>query len=318
MKLHLDTDIGGDIDDLCALALLLAWPDVDITGITTVAEHGGKRAGYARYALRLAGRTDVSVLAGADVGLNCFKLPTGLPPEDRYWPQPVLPAPGPLEAALDLLEQSIDTGATIVAIGPFTNLSLLERRRPGVLSNAHVYLMGGHVFPAPPGFPAWTYDTDYNVQADPASARRVLESAKCTLIPIEVTAQTALERAHLPTLARSGPLAQLIARQAAAFAEDWRNDEQYGRTCAGVPEDIINFQHDPLACAVALGWDGVTIEEVHILFEMQGPRLCGRIDVAGRAQRVVTAVDGPRFSALWVDIVSGARNIVSGSRGACP
>jgi purine nucleosidase len=318
MKLHLDTDIGGDIDDLCALALVLAWPDVDITGITTVADHAGTRAGYAHYAVRLAGRTDVSVRAGADVGLNCFKLPTGLPPEDRYWPEPVPPAPGPLEAALDLLRQSIETGATIVAIGPFTNLSLLERRTPGVLRNARVYLMGGHIFPAPPGFPAWTYDTDYNVQADPASARHVLESANCTLIPIEVTAQTALARAHLPRLARGGPLAQLIARQAAAFAEDSRNDEQYGRTCAGVPQDIINFQHDPLACAVALGWDGVTIEGVPVVFEVQGPRLCGRIDAAGRARRVVTAVDGPRFNALWLEIVSGARNIVSGSRGACP
>lgn len=29
-KIHIDTDIGGDIDDLCALAMVLAWPDVEI------------------------------------------------------------------------------------------------------------------------------------------------------------------------------------------------------------------------------------------------------------------------------------------------
>ncbi|MDQ6662114.1 MAG: hypothetical protein M3Z24_14260 [Chloroflexota bacterium] len=28
-KIHLDTDIGGDMDDLCALAMLLKWPDLD-------------------------------------------------------------------------------------------------------------------------------------------------------------------------------------------------------------------------------------------------------------------------------------------------
>jgi inosine-uridine nucleoside N-ribohydrolase len=304
MQLHLDTDIGGDIDDLCALALLLAWPDVDISGITTVAEHAGKRAGYARYALELAGRTDVPVRAGADTGLDCFTLPTGLPAEDRYWPEPVPPAPGPVEAALDLLEHSIQTGATIVGIGPFTNLSLLERRRPGTLRDAHLFLMGGHLFSAPPDFPAWTYESDYNVQADPVSARHVLESATCTLIPIEVTAQTALRRAHLPALARGGPLAQLIARQASAFATDYCNDEQYARTCAAVPDDIINFQHDPLACAAALGWQGVTIEHLPVVFEMQGPWLCGRIDAAGPPQRVVTAVDGPRFNALWAELVT--------------
>ncbi|MCX6029078.1 MAG: hypothetical protein NT169_07215 [Chloroflexi bacterium] len=30
LKLHLDTDLGGDIDDLCALALVLNWPDKEI------------------------------------------------------------------------------------------------------------------------------------------------------------------------------------------------------------------------------------------------------------------------------------------------
>lgn len=50
-KIHLDTDLGGDIDDLCALAMLLRWENVELTGITTVAESGGKRAGYTRYVL---------------------------------------------------------------------------------------------------------------------------------------------------------------------------------------------------------------------------------------------------------------------------
>jgi len=64
-KVHLDTDLGGDIDDLCALALLLRWPDVEITGITTVIDDGGQRAGYARYALAAAGRPGCPVAAGA-------------------------------------------------------------------------------------------------------------------------------------------------------------------------------------------------------------------------------------------------------------
>ena len=67
MSIHFDTDIGGDIDDLDALALLLRRPGVELVGVTTVAENGGRRAGYARYALGLAGRSDVPVAAGADV-----------------------------------------------------------------------------------------------------------------------------------------------------------------------------------------------------------------------------------------------------------
>src|SRR5216684_6025722 len=42
VRVHLDTDIGGDIDDLCALALLLNWPGVEITGVTTVLRRSGE------------------------------------------------------------------------------------------------------------------------------------------------------------------------------------------------------------------------------------------------------------------------------------
>jgi hypothetical protein len=27
-KIHFDTDVGGDIDDVCAFAMLLKWPDL--------------------------------------------------------------------------------------------------------------------------------------------------------------------------------------------------------------------------------------------------------------------------------------------------
>ena len=300
MKVHLDTDIGGDIDDLCALALVLAWPDVEIVGVTTVAEHAGKRAGYVRYALALAGRTGVPVAAGAEVRIGRFVLGTDLPPEHRYWPQPVPAAPGPLAAALDLLERSIDQDALVVAIGPFTNLACLEHRSPGILRTARLCLMGGSIFPGHPDFPAWTYADDYNVQADPAAARDVLEAATTTLVPIQMTAQTALRRAHLAPLADCGPLGSLIAHQARAFAAEWDNAERYVKECPGVPADLINFQHDPLACAVALGWDGVEVREVRLALEMRAGCLVATVDDAGRPHRVVTAVDGPSFNAFWL------------------
>lgn len=62
--MHTDADIDGDIDDLCALALLLRCPGVEISGITTITEHSGKRAGYVRDVLALAGRASVPLAAG--------------------------------------------------------------------------------------------------------------------------------------------------------------------------------------------------------------------------------------------------------------
>ena len=133
LKLHLDTDIGGDIDDVCALAMLLNWPDIDLLAVTTNSDDHGRRAGYARYVLGLAGRQDVAVAAGADVALGCYRVRPELPDEAIYWPAPVPPLPTALDAALALLERSIEQDAIIAAIGAFTNLALLEKRTPGIL-----------------------------------------------------------------------------------------------------------------------------------------------------------------------------------------
>ena len=62
VELHVDTDIGGDIDDLCALALVLRWPGAELVGVTTVAEHAGRRAGYVRRVLELAGAPSDALL----------------------------------------------------------------------------------------------------------------------------------------------------------------------------------------------------------------------------------------------------------------
>ena len=86
MRIHLDTDFAGDTDDACALAYLLARDEVDLVGVTTVADADGRRAAYARYFLELAGRPDVPVAAGA-----ARSLTTGEQAEPEHGDWPVLP-----------------------------------------------------------------------------------------------------------------------------------------------------------------------------------------------------------------------------------
>lgn len=45
MLIHLDTDLGGDTDDACALAMLLGWPGVELAGVTIVATRGAAGPG---------------------------------------------------------------------------------------------------------------------------------------------------------------------------------------------------------------------------------------------------------------------------------
>ncbi len=305
-KIHLDTDLGGDIDDLCALAMLLRWPaEVKLTGITTVGDTLGKRAGYVRFVLATAGRRNIPVAAGADTAQGFYRYPLELPVEERYWPEAVPPSPNRLEEAIQLLKNSIDQGATIIGIGPFTNLYLLDRQYPGILRQTKLFLMGGYVHPPRAGFPNWGSDMDFNVQVDLRSAKYVLQNSNPTLIPLSVTVETALRRAYLDDLRRSGALGQLIARQAEAFEVDEKMAARYGETCAGLPRDIVNFQHDPLACAIALGWrDGVEIHEIPLVVEEKDGWLAERIDPTGKPFRIVTKVDGPRFSEFWRMIVA--------------
>ena len=75
--------------------------------------------------------------------------------------------------------------------------------------------------------------------------------------------------------------------------------------CAGLPDDTINFQHDPLAVAIALGWrDGVQIETLPLQTEVQDGRLQQSVAATGRPPRVVTHIDGDRFNRFWLDMVT--------------
>ncbi len=304
-KIHLDTDLGGDIDDLCALAMLLRWPDLEITGITTVAEANGRRAGYVREVLAIENRSSLPVAAGAEVSQGYYRYPElDYPDEERYWSKSIPPSPNPIDEALQLLKHSIEQNATIVAIGPFTNLYLLDQQYPGILTKARLFLMGGFVYPIRAGFPSWGNDFDWNIQVDVRSAKYVIEHSRPTLIPLTVTVETALRRAYLSELAKAGALGALLAQQAEEFAVDEQMETKFGQTCEGLPTDIINFLHDPLACAIASGWnDAVEINEIPLTLEERDSYLHERIDPAGKLTRVVTKIDGPRFNEFWLNTI---------------
>ncbi|MFN6559020.1 MAG: nucleoside hydrolase [Nostoc sp. ChiSLP01] len=307
MKIHLDTDFGGDIDDICALAMLLRWPDdIQLTGVTTVAEIDGRRAGQVKYVLELEGRSDVPVAAGADISQGFYPYELGLPPEDRYWRKAIAPLPTACDEAVELLKNSVDQNATIIGIGPLSNLYLLKAKYPGILRDAKLFLMGGYVYPPRDGYPQWRDEDDFNLQVDPVSALCVIENSNPTFVPISVTVETALRRKHLSELRKAGALGQLLARQAQAFAEDEKIAEKFSKTCNKLPTDIINFQHDPLACAIALGWnEGVEISQISLKTEFFDGLLHRKIDPDGKPTRVVTKIDGERFNQFWVDTITG-------------
>lgn len=300
MRLHLDTDLGGDTDDACALAMILGWPGVDLLGVTTNLDIGGQRAGCATHVLRLAGRDDVPVAAGAAASLTTLEQHPSTWSDRRYWPDAIDPLPSPPGAALDLLADTIAKGATVVAIGAYTNLALLAVTRPGILDGVPVVVMGGWIDPPAAGLPQWGPERDFNVQCDTRAAQILLATgADLTLATLPATMHTQLHAAHLPSLRAAGPLGELLTRQALAHADD-HDMAALASAHAGLADDLLNFHYDPVTCAVALGWSGVSVEPMRLVTTTAHDVLRFHRAPAGRLTKALVDVDADAFTDRWL------------------
>ena len=282
--------------------MLLGWLGVEVVGVTTNLEVDGQRAGCARHYLRLAGRGDVPVAAGASSTLTGGRyVPTW--GDDRYWPTRVTPVVSRPGAALDLLAANVEAGATILAIGALTNLALVEILRPGRLAGARVVAMGGWFELPPPGWPRWGPEMDFNIQADARAAEIVLGSeADITLVPLATAMQAQLRTVDIDALRSAGPVGELLARQSLAHAHD-AGMAALAATHENLADDLVNFHWDPVAAAVAAGWSGATItpRSVRPATEKGALRLVEAAD--GRPIHVATAIDAASFASEWLHAI---------------
>ncbi len=306
MRIHLDTDIGSDTDDACALAMLLGWPGVELVGITTVIDPGGRRAGFVQHCLELAGRTDIPVASSDAVSMTTRQIPGTIPDDERYWSRPIDPRPSKPGEAVSLLRSSVEAGATIVAIGPYTNLAQLEAIRAGSLGRVPVVLMGGFVTPADPGLPEWGPEMDWNVQCDTHAAQVVFADAtNLTLVTVPPAFKAHLRFAHVPRLRAAGALGALLARQAEAHGAD-NSMADFARAHAALPDDLLNFQYDAVACAVAAGWAGARTEQLTLKPVLEAGMLRFALEDRGRVTNVVVDIDADDFTERWFAAIERA------------
>lgn len=262
------------------------------------------RAAYVAHLLHLAGREEIPLAAGAEVSSTTLGRADHVI-DERHWPTDLAPRPSPPGAALDLLERSLDAGATLVAIGPYTNLALLEIARSGSLNRQPVVVMGGWVQPPAPGLPQWGPDMDFNVQWDTQAAEVVAATAQLTLVTLPATLNARLSRVDLPRLRAAGPLGQLLAQQGEAHGQA-NQMEKLGREHFGLPDDLLNFHYDPVACAVALGWPGATVQDLRLQPVRRDDVLSFLPGPEGRPIKVVLDVDGAAFRETWLSAVEAA------------
>ena len=82
--------------------------------------------------------------------------------------------------------------------------------------------------------------------------------------------------------------------------------EKLGREHPGLPDDLLNFQYDPVACAVALGWPGASLEDMRLRTVRQDGVLSFETHPDGPSIRVVLDMDAAAFREMWLSAVEVA------------
>lgn len=136
---------------------------------------------------------------------------------------------------------------------------------------------------------------DFNVQWDARAAEIVAASADLTLVPLPVTLKAHLRARELPHLRASGALGALLAQQSEARCAD-AGMADLGRAHMGLPDDLVNFHHDPLTCAVALGWPAAVVETMPLVPVVEDHVLRFERDEDGRPTKVAVDVEGESFA----------------------
>ena len=60
-----------------------------------------------------------------------------------------------------------------------------------------------------------------------------------------------------------------------------------------------------------MGWsDGVEIQEIPLISEIEDGYLCQMVNTRGKPKRVVTRVNGPKFSEFWLRTICAPKKAI--------
>src|SRR5438045_2696160 len=120
-----DTDIGDDIDDALALALVLRSPEIELQGVTTVFGDTRQRARLAAYLLKVSGREDVPIAAGIQNPIQWRHRPSGVPQATVLDDRVALPALSTTSGPVLIVETALAHPGrlTLLCLGPLTNIA---------------------------------------------------------------------------------------------------------------------------------------------------------------------------------------------------
>ncbi|QOR71880.1 nucleoside hydrolase [Ruania alkalisoli] len=276
----LDTDLGTDVDDAMALALLLGSPEVELAAVTTVYGDTLLRARLVQRYASLAGRRlpvwagEAATRSGREVWWAGHEgsLHPGLEAEN------VEPGDGAASLAEAVTSRP---GRDVLAIGPLTNLALALERTPPMAGSARGFWLMGGDFTAP--------EPEHNIRSDIDAARVVFDSgASIVIAGVDVTRQVRIEARQLEQIAGAGRIGAALAADIDQWWKFWN--------------ETWNVPHDPVAVLALLRPELVTLSEpgrvhvsddgvtTHEVWPDGNVRVVLELDAARVAEEIVTRI----------------------------
>ncbi|MEO8018300.1 MAG: nucleoside hydrolase [Pseudomonadota bacterium] len=204
-----DTDIGTDIDDAYALAVLMHRPELRLLGVTTVSGDAVARARLAAKLMQVAGGmwAGVPVYAGLSGSTQYMKQVEWA----SGFTSPSLHDAGGVE----FMRREINGHpgeVTIIAVGELTNVAVLLRSEPGIARKIRaISLMGGSIYR---GYAAGSKpEPEWNIKSNASAARTVFTSGVPLLMaPLDSTADLKLtSEMRVQLFSRGTPLNDALA-----------------------------------------------------------------------------------------------------------
>ena len=297
-----DTDLA--FDDIMALLYLLQRDDVAIDAVTiagTGEAHCDPGVRNALGLLALGGSPDTPVACGRETplqGTNAF-------PEE--WRQavddltmldlPEVDGSADPRGATQLLLDTLDGDATLITLGPLTNVAEALRADPGLAARVPAFVAMAGAIDAGGNTPNGV--AEYNVWVDPLAAKEVVEGMDVTLVPLDATDDVPFTPFFADVLAehRSTPEAEAAHRIIEA------NQDIFLATG-------YSFW-DTLATALVFRPELATWEEAPVLVTASQDAGAGWIDRwdEGAPVRFASAVPDPlAFEREYLSVLTGRRS----------
>ena len=204
----LDTDIGTDIDDTWALAMLLKCPELDLKLVVSDTGNTTYRAEIAAKMLEIAGRADVPV----GIGIR-FADKTG--PQEPWVEDFELSSYAGrvhrdgVTAIVETIMNSREP-VTLICIGPLPNIGEALRREPRIAERARFVGMHGSIRRGHRGVEKAS--AEYNVAQHTEDCQKVFAASwDVTITPLDTCGLVVLEGdRYKKVLESSDPLARAV------------------------------------------------------------------------------------------------------------